>query len=82
MPDQWPGRRYPPGKPHDVLPYAVAEVVAVGMTPVQALASATSAAAACGLAGVTGRLRSRPSADLLMIAGVPTVDMRWAVAGG
>jgi imidazolonepropionase-like amidohydrolase len=62
-----------PGKPHGVLPYAVAELASTGVGPVRALASATSlAAAACGLGAVTGRLRPGLSADLLVVAGDPT----------
>ena len=65
-----------PGKPHGVLPYAVAELVSAGVDPVRALASATSgAAAACGLGAVTGRLRPGFAADLLVVAGDPTVDI-------
>jgi imidazolonepropionase-like amidohydrolase len=65
-----------PGKPHGVLPYAVAELVSTGVDPVRALASATSvAAAACGLREVTGRLRPGLSADLLVVAGDPTVEI-------
>lgn len=65
-----------PGKPHGVLPYAVAELVAAGVDPVRALASATSkGAAACGLGEVTGRLRPGLSADLLVVAGDPTVEI-------
>jgi len=62
-----------PGKPHGVLPWAVAELVAGGASPLAALASATSAAAdACGLGAVTGRLRPGLSADLLLVDGDPT----------
>lgn len=62
-----------PGKPHGVVPWAVAELVAGGVEPRAALASATSAAAdACGLGAVTGRLRPGLSADLLLVDGDPT----------
>jgi len=62
-----------PGKPHGVLRHSVAEHVEAGMTPVQALASATSVAAlACGLQGRTGRLRPGLDADLLIVDGDPT----------
>lgn len=62
-----------PGKPHGVLPWAVAELVAGGVPAQVALASATSAAAdACRLGAVTGRLRPGLSADLLLVDGDPT----------
>jgi imidazolonepropionase-like amidohydrolase len=62
-----------PGKPHGVLPYAVAELVTAGLDPVRALTTATAdAAVACGLVGVTGRVRPGLSADLLVVRGDPT----------
>lgn len=65
-----------PGKPHGVLPHAVAELVAAGVPPAAALASATSLAAeACGLGGVTGRLRPGLDADLLAVTGDPSTDI-------
>jgi imidazolonepropionase-like amidohydrolase len=63
-----------PGKPHGVLPWAIAELVEAGIDPIRVLASATAYAAdACGLAEVTGRLRPRLAADLLIVEGDPTV---------
>jgi imidazolonepropionase-like amidohydrolase len=69
-----------PGKPHDVLPYALQALVdRIGMTPVQALRSATSIAAkAIGLAGTKGRISPGADADLLVIRGNPLADIASA----
>ncbi|PRY47566.1 imidazolonepropionase-like amidohydrolase [Geodermatophilus tzadiensis] len=65
-----------PGKPHGVLPHAVASLVAGGVPPAEALASATGRAArACGLGGRTGRLAPGLDADLLLVDGDPAVDV-------
>jgi imidazolonepropionase-like amidohydrolase len=66
-----------PGKPHDVLPYALQALVdRIGMTPLQALRSATSIAAnAIGLAGAKGRITPGADADLLVIRGNPLADI-------
>lgn len=66
-----------PGKPHDVLPYALQALVdRIGMTPVQALRSATSIAAnVIGLAGAKGRISPGADADLLVIRGNPLADI-------
>ncbi|MET8752202.1 amidohydrolase family protein [Streptomyces sp. NPDC004667] len=66
-----------PAKPHDVLPYAVAELAGpVGMAPNAALAAVTSvAAAACGLAGVKGSLKTGADADLLVVGSNPLLDL-------
>jgi imidazolonepropionase-like amidohydrolase len=60
-----------PGKPHDVLPHALAALVdQIGMTPLQALRAATSvAAAAVGPAGAKGRLAAGADADVLVVRG-------------
>ena len=54
-----------PAKRHGVLPYAVCELVAAGLSVTEALATATSGAAeACGVSARKGRrarLRRRPS---------------------
>jgi imidazolonepropionase-like amidohydrolase len=65
-----------PGKPHGVLPFAVAELVECGVPVPEALAAATAVAArACGLQDRTGRLRAGLDADLLLVDGDPTVDV-------
>lgn len=65
------------GKPHGSLPGAIADLVAGGVSPGDALASATSLAAnACGLGGCKGRLRNGYDADLLIVAGDPLADIR------
>lgn len=65
-----------PGKRHGLVPMAVADLVAVGMPPSQALASATGLAArACGLQGRTGRLAVGLDADLLMVDADPLADV-------
>lgn len=58
------------GKPHGILPMAVADLVAGGVPAADALASATSIAAeACGLGHRKGRLRVGYDADLLIVDG-------------
>jgi imidazolonepropionase-like amidohydrolase len=65
-----------PVKAHGILPLSVIELVACGVPPIAALASATGLAAdACGLATRTGRLRAGLDADLLVVDGDPTVDI-------
>jgi imidazolonepropionase-like amidohydrolase len=65
-----------PGKPHGVLPHAVAELVLGGIAPEAALRSATSTAAdACGLSGVTGAIRTGLDADLLIVNGDPRAEI-------
>ncbi|MFL6100921.1 MAG: amidohydrolase family protein [Actinomycetales bacterium] len=65
-----------PAKPHGLLPVSVAELVEAGMTPAQALASATSVATdAIGLGGRTGRLRRGMDADLVLVDGNPLQDI-------
>jgi len=66
-----------PAKPHDVLPYALQVLVErIGMTPVQALRSATSiAASAIGLAGAKGRIAAGADADVLVVRGNPLADI-------
>ena len=58
------------------MPWAIADLVAAcGMTPAEALASATALAArACGLEGRTGRLAVGLEADLLMVDGDALAD--------
>ncbi|MFI7612535.1 amidohydrolase family protein [Nonomuraea terrae] len=65
-----------PLKPHDVLPYAIAQMPADGSSPLQALTAATSRAArACGVAERKGRIRVGADADLLAVAGNPVDDL-------
>jgi imidazolonepropionase-like amidohydrolase len=65
-----------PGKPHGVLPYAVAELVEAGLSTVAALRSATSEAAeACSVEHRKGRIAPGFEADLLFVAGDPTTDI-------
>jgi len=65
-----------PAKPHDVLPYALAEFVQIGMSPAHGLSAMTAhAAAACGLAGRKGRLAPGHDADILALRGDPRHDI-------
>jgi imidazolonepropionase-like amidohydrolase len=66
-----------PGKPHDVLPYALRTLVErIGMTPLQALRAATSvAASAIGLEGAKGRIAVGADADVLVVRGNPLADI-------
>jgi imidazolonepropionase-like amidohydrolase len=65
-----------PGKPHDVLPYALEALVEVGMTPARALHAVTAVAAeACGLRGLKGRLAQGADADLIAIGGDPLTEI-------
>lgn len=64
-----------PHRPHDVLPYAIADLSAV-MSTAQALSAAThGAAAACGLGERKGRLARGYDADILAVAGDPLADI-------
>ena len=65
-----------PGKPHDVLPYALKELVDLGIPPIRALHAVTAVAAdACGLHGLTGRLAQGARADLTAINGDPLSEI-------
>jgi imidazolonepropionase-like amidohydrolase len=65
-----------PGKPHDVLRYALAQVTAqLAIAPAEVLRLATSmAAAVCGLADRKGRLAPGYHADILAVDGDPLAD--------
>lgn len=64
-------------KPHGLLPYAVEVLQHSGFPPVEALGSATSAAAeACGVGDRKGRLAPGFDADVLVVAGDPSTDVR------
>jgi imidazolonepropionase-like amidohydrolase len=66
-----------PGKPHDVMPYALRALVEqIGMTPLQALRAATTiAASAIGLGESKGRIAAGADADVLVIRGNPLADI-------
>jgi imidazolonepropionase-like amidohydrolase len=66
-----------PGKPHDVLPYALSALVdQIGMTPLQALRAATSVAAkGIGLGDSKGRIAAGADADVLVVGGDPVADI-------
>jgi imidazolonepropionase-like amidohydrolase len=64
-----------PAKPHDVLPYAFADLVAAGMSHLEGLRALTSVAAAiCRVGDRKGRLARGWDADVLAVAGDPTVQ--------
>lgn len=70
-----------PIKPHDVLPHAFSDLVTAGMTHLEGLGALTAgAAAACHVADRKGRLASGWDADLLAVAGDPTVDTNALLA--
>ena len=66
-----------PGKPHDVLPYALRALTGgIGMTPLQALRAATSGAATgIGLGASKGRIARGADADVLVVRGDPVADI-------
>jgi imidazolonepropionase-like amidohydrolase len=65
-----------PIKPHGVLPYGLAQLVQLGMSPAEALTAGTSTAAqVCGLGDRKGRVRPGYDADLLAVDGDPLTDI-------
>jgi imidazolonepropionase-like amidohydrolase len=65
-----------PIKPHDVLPYAVAQLTDDGPSSLEALATATSLAAeACGVSDRKGRIKVGADADFLAVTGNPIEDV-------
>jgi imidazolonepropionase-like amidohydrolase len=65
-----------PGKPHDVLPYALRALVdRLGMTPQQALRAATSVAAGAIGRSSKGRIAAGADADVLVVEGNPLADI-------
>ncbi|MGH3737636.1 MAG: amidohydrolase family protein [Micromonosporaceae bacterium] len=65
-----------PIKPHDVLPYAVAQFAELGVSPAEALRTATShAAAVLGLGHRKGQLAPGFDADVLAVDGDPLADL-------
>jgi imidazolonepropionase-like amidohydrolase len=64
-----------PTKPHDVLRYAIPQLIDLGMTPADALITVTSAAAhVCGLATTKGRIAVGYDGDILAVAGDPFTE--------
>ena len=64
-----------PVKPHDVLRYAIPQLIDLGMTPADALITVTSVAAeVCGLAATKGRIAEGYDADILAVQGNPFTD--------
>jgi imidazolonepropionase-like amidohydrolase len=62
-------------KPHSPLPYAVPQLIALGMSPLDALATVTSVAAGvCGLAHRKGRIAPGFDADIIAVDGDPLAD--------
>jgi imidazolonepropionase-like amidohydrolase len=59
-------------KPHGVLPWGIIHFGSIGLTNVEALASATTVAAeACGIADRKGRIAAGYDADLIAVGGNP-----------
>ena len=64
-----------PVKPHDVLRYAIPQLIDLGMTPADALITVTSVAAeVCGLAATKGRIAESYDADILAVEGNPITN--------
>lgn len=64
-------------KPHDVLPFALCELVASGFSPLDGLRALTSVAAdACGLGDRAGRLAAGFPADVIAVDGDPLDEPR------
>ncbi|MCE7003764.1 amidohydrolase family protein [Kibdelosporangium philippinense] len=64
-----------PVKPHNVLPYAVAQLRELGMSPSESLRAITSqAAGVCGLAHRKGRIAPGFDADVIAVDGDPLAD--------
>jgi imidazolonepropionase-like amidohydrolase len=64
-----------PPKPHSPLPYALPQLMTLGMSALDALRTITSVAAeVCGLASRKGRLAPGFDADLVAVAGDPLAD--------
>ena len=65
-----------PPKPHGLLPYSVLQMLEFGLTPAQALRSATALAAeACGLQGRKGVLSVGADADIIAVPGNVLSDL-------
>jgi imidazolonepropionase-like amidohydrolase len=62
-----------PGKPHDVLPHALAHLAQAGFSPTEMLTILTAdAAEVCRVGDHKGRLRAGYDADVLVVRGDPT----------
>lgn len=67
-----------PSKPHDVLPFGVADFLpSIGMSNAEAIVNVTrSAAEACGIEDVAGTLEAGKDADVLAVSGNPLEDIQ------
>jgi imidazolonepropionase-like amidohydrolase len=64
-----------PHKPHDVLPYALGDLIQCGHTPVEGLRALTTVAAkVCGVADRKGRLAPGFDADIIAVTGDPLTE--------
>jgi imidazolonepropionase-like amidohydrolase len=64
-----------PHKPHDVLPYALGDLIQCGHTPVEGLRALTTVAAkVCGVADRKGRLAPGFDADIIAVNGDPLTE--------
>jgi imidazolonepropionase-like amidohydrolase len=64
-----------PDKPHDVLPYALGDLIECGLTPFDALRALTTVAAkVCGVAPRKGRLAPGFDADIIAVNGDPFTE--------
>jgi imidazolonepropionase-like amidohydrolase len=64
-----------PHKPHDVLPYALGDLIRCGITAVEGLRALTTVAAkVCGVAARKGRLSPGFDADIIAVNGDPLIE--------
>lgn len=65
-----------PGKPHDVLPHAARDLVAIGLSRPQVITTLTATAAeVCGVGARKGRLAAGFDADMVAVGGDPLTDV-------
>jgi imidazolonepropionase-like amidohydrolase len=70
-----------PGKPHDVLAYALGDLIDSGHTPIGGLRALTTVAAqVCGVADHKGRLARGFDADIIAVNGDPLTDVNALVS--